>query len=461
MFIKNNKIFRTLSTFSRKEWLGLMTYCNEKTHHKALLNLLSILEKSFPSFELSKTTIHGLLFPESTYDDLKLRQLFHRLQKITEDYLIQQHAQNDANKDLLLAKHFKSKNLEKQHRFFQDKLLKKQLANIQIQDFKTAYYLETEKMDVLEAKMDRSIEPNLQNVHFTLDKLYLAEKIKLACSAINYSRINKHEYDLGFIEDIEEKIQKYITPSDISLFALYQTYLFTRYDKEEHFDDLQRILQENEFKKNDVSDIIFTMSINYCIRKINALKPIYFEKLFRVYKAQLTAGCSYDDHGQISPVTIRNILTVALRLKEYEWSEHFVNSHHDKLPILHREDNYNYLMARIHYVKHEYKQSMRLLAQSEPTDFLNNITSRVLLSKCYYETDEYDLLDNSLENFRIYLLRHKNKGYHFIFHVNFIKYLKQIVKAKYLTKTRRTSFLEKLKSETQIAEKAWLLEIAS
>jgi hypothetical protein len=118
-------------------------------------------------------------------------------------------------------------------------------------------------------------------------------------------------------------------------------------------------------------------------------------------------------------------------------------------------------MARIHYVKHDYKQSMRLLAQSEPTDFLNNITSRVLLSKCYYETDEYDLLDNSLENFRIYLLRHKNKGYHFIFHVNFIKYLKQIVKAKYLTKTKRTSFLEKLKSETQIAEKAWLLEIAS
>ena len=118
-------------------------------------------------------------------------------------------------------------------------------------------------------------------------------------------------------------------------------------------------------------------------------------------------------------------------------------------------------MKRVGRHREHAQQSMRLLAQSEPTDFLNNITSRVLLIKCYYETDEYSLLDNSLENFRIYLIRHKNKGYHYIFHLNFIKYLKQIVKAEFLSKGKKTLFLQKLNNEKQIAEKAWLLEIAN
>jgi len=83
---------------------------------------------------------------------------------------------------------------------------------------------------------------------------------------------------------------------------------------------------------------------------------------------------------------------------------------------------------------------MRLIALSEPNDFLNNITSRVLLLKCYYETDDCNALDNSLENFIIYLLRHKNKGYHYVFHNNFIKYLKQIMKAAFLIKAKRPFF---------------------
>ena len=460
MFSNKNKILTTLGQFSRKEWLAWIVFCKNKSKHPSLLQLISLLQKSYPAFEISKDHIYAKLFPNEPYNDLKIRQLFHRLQKITEDFLIYQQAISLPDKPLLLASHFKRKQISKQQQFFQLKLRKEEFIANDIQHFKTAYYLETEKMDELEAKQDRTIEPNLQNVHATLDRLYLAEKLKLACSAINYSRINKHQYDLGFIDDLESKINTYVHPEDTVLYALYQTYLFTRYDLEPNFDILQSTLQAVNFQKSEMSDIIFTMAINFCIRKINALKTEYFAKLFTVYKAQLKSGCSYDANGFISPITLRNILTVSLRLQEYQWSEELIKSHHEKLPLLHRDENYNALLARLYYVKKEYAKAMRLLAQSEPVDFLNNISSRVLLLKCYYETDDYNALDNSLENFRIYLIRHKNKGYHYIFHINFLKYLKRIVKASVLAKGKKALFIEKLKSEKQIAEKAWLLQIA-
>jgi len=460
MFSKNNKTILTLRQFSRQEWLAWVVFCKKESKHTALLQLVGLLQMCYPIFDISKEYIHTKLFPNQTYNDLKIRQLFHRLQKITEDFLVYQHALSIPEKSLVLASHFKQKKISKQQQFFQLKLKKETAAISDIQHFKTVYYLETEKMDALEAKQDRTVEPNLQNVHNTLDRLYLAEKLKLACSAINYSRINKYQYDLGFIDDLETKIEAYVLPEDTVLYALYQTYLFTRYDHEQNFNILQSLLQSVDFQKSDMSNIIFTMSINFCIRRINALKTEYFPKLFTVYKAQLKSGCSYDGNGFISPITLRNVLTVSLRLQDYKWSEELIKSHYERLPVLHRDENYNALLARLYYVKKEYTKAMRLLAQSEPVDFLNNISARVLLLKCYYETDDYNALDNSLENFRIYLLRHKNKGYHYIFHTNFIKYLKRIVKASVLPKGKKALFLEKLTNEKQIAEKAWLLQIA-
>lgn len=461
MFSKNNKTIDTLGQLSRQEWLAWVVFSKKKSKHPAILQLVALLQKCYPVFDISKEYMHTKLFPNQPYNDLKIRQLFHRLQKITEDFLVYQQASSSADKSLVLASLFKRKQITKQQQFFQSKLKKETSSVTDIQHFKTVYYLEIEKMDALEAKQDRTVEPNLQSVHNTLDRLYLAEKLKLACSAINYSRINKYHYDLGFIDDLETKIEAYILPEDTVLYALYQTYLFTRYDHEQNFDSLQAILQTADFQKSEMSNIIFTMSINFCIRRINALKTEYFSKLFMVYKAQLKSGCSYDVNGFISPITLRNILTVSLRLQEYKWSEELIKSHHERLPLLHRDENYNALLARLYYVKKEYTKAMRLLAQSEPVDFLNNISARVLLLKCYYETDDYNALDNSLENFRIFLLRHKNKGYHYIFHINFLKYLKRIVKASVLPKGKKALFIDKLKNEKQIAEKAWLLQITN
>jgi hypothetical protein len=94
---------------------------------------------------------------------------------------------------------------------------------------------------------------------------------------------------------------------------------------------------------------------------------------------------------------------------------------------------------------------------SKPQDLLNNLSMRVLLCKAHFENDEWELVDSTLQNAKIFLLRHKSKAYQLQIYKNFFKLLHSIIHSKQ-TKTDIAK-LNILISETHpAAEKAWLME---
>jgi hypothetical protein len=313
-------------------------------------------------------------------------------------------------------------------------------------------------MEKLQSIGTRQIDTNLQKVNDSLDAHYINEKLKLVCLSINDSIINNRQYDLGYFKKLEPFLEKSISNKSSLTYLLYKAYLFQTNEDNQYFTYVINSITKNKYKDTEELRLIFTMCINYCIRNINKGKFDYFNDLFTIYKEQISAKTIYTSEDKISAVSIKNIITVSLRLKEYKWTEKFIEEHKNKLVLIHREEVYCYLMARLFYTKKDYKKAQQYLLSSEPLDFLNNLSSRVLLCKCLYDSEDMDLLDNAIQNFSIYLLRNKNNSYHYKFHILFIKFLKKIIKIKNDKKIKKELYT-KLESETQVAEKTWLLSL--
>ena len=385
----------------------------------------------------------------------KLNDVFYRLTKIAEQYISHFKQPTSSDKDLTLLNYYKEANIRN---IYASKIRKIHTATTS-PSFALDYLFEQQKMVEIEQLGNRNIDPNLQAVHHHLDKKYLYEKLKLTCVANNYTNINNHVYDLGLLTTFFDALKTTIKKEDGILFLFYHCALFQGNDSEVDFLPVLAYLQTESLAQGEDISMVFGMCINFCIRKINTGDKAYFEVLLQLYKLQIQSGCIYNNEGYISPYSMKNILTTAIRENDFEWAEKFVVSHFEKLPPLNRIENYNYFLSRIYFEKKEFKKCIQLLYQTEAIDFLNNLSIRVLQAKALYELDDYEGLDNLLHSFRLYLLRHKNKGYHYTFHVNFIKIVKKIISMPASSKKAKEAIIETITKMDKVAEKAWLLGI--
>jgi len=88
-----------------------------------------------------------------------------------------------------------------------------------------------------------------------------------------------------------------------------------------HFFELKKLLQKHPkaFAEAELRDL-YEYAINYCLRRVNAGQLDFLKELFSLYKETLEAGLLFEDE-QLSFWTYKNIVGVALRLREFLWAE--------------------------------------------------------------------------------------------------------------------------------------------
>ena len=453
MYIHKNKTIRKIQSLSPNEFELFVKYILKQSKHVDLLTSARLLKKYYPNFQLDKAVLYELLYPNHPYQDYRYRNLLYRLDKLLQDFLSEIKTAKEVLPHLVYIKNLKNTHDQSSYRRKINELQQKEDLHPT-----EKYFLAFQQLEDLNVTTDRQTDQQLQSVHHTLDQYFLNEKLKLVCLSINDAIINQRPYQLGIFKYLSQDLEQLIEDKKSMTYLLYQCYLFQSAENEAAFDTTIQTLQEINKLDSEELRLVFTMCINFCIRQINKGQAQYFTHLFHIYKLQLSSSVLYSKEGYISSVTLKNLVTVSLRLKEYKWTENLIESHYEKLPLLYREENYHYLLARLFYTKKMYKKAQYYLLLSEPQDFLNNLSARVLQIKCYYESDDYHQLDNAMQNFAIYLLRHKNKSYHYRYHVHFIKYLQSIVKCIHQKKLR-VALAEKIRQEKELAEKHWLLEI--
>ena len=317
---------------------------------------------------------------------------------------------------------------------------------------------------------DRSKPTLLQGMVDSLDRYYILEKLRHSCHIMANVIMLNTAYKFHFLEELLKYIdanwQEYENDTPI---VLYYT-IFRSLEQEDnpaYYTQLKEMLANDipKLSKDEQGDL-YSFAINYCIRRINQGDRDFQRELFQLYKQGLKAGLILDN-GILSEWNYKNITALGCSLKEFEWTEDFIQIYKEKLLVERQENAYNYNLAHLYYNKKLYNEALSVLLLVQFTDVKYHLNTTFLLLRTYYALKDTEALLALIETFRIYVMRNKKmttdqkKGY-----TNFLRFAKKLVLLKHQAAAYTRSGLHekldhlhtKISGTRNIINKFWLLE---
>lgn len=472
----NNKLLTLLETLSKYELNRLRKYLVSPffNDNQRIVMLYDLLDKRLRDAKGSISTkedwlefVHlawNKIFENKDYDDVKFRRLCSDLTKLSQDFigykeyelqpLTQYNHILTSLNERGLNKHFVA--VERLARKV-DKKAKYRNAGSYLENFR----LEYERHNYLERNAARhSFKGNHDVADFFLDCYYWSNKLKMYSESLNNRSILNIDININLINELLESVKD--TPLiEVPAIAIYYHIImaFQAEDTEVHFHQLIALIDEHglQFPQTELRSI-YIFAQNYCIRKINTGQLEYYEQLFNIYKALLEQEIIFIKK-QLSPSNYKNIVTVGLFVKEYDWVEEFIHQYAPRLPKNYRDSSLTYNLANLYFNKEEYDKVIVMLRQMEYKDAFDGLSSRWLLLKTYYELTETDAFDALTDSFSIFIRRNKslsdrNKQKY----LNAVRFISKIMRIAYSNQKAHDALHQQLTDARIIIDKRWLLK---
>jgi len=301
---------------------------------------------------------------------------------------------------------------------------------------------------------------NLQALIDATDTAFITRKLRQACFALSHQAVYKASYQLGLLDAVVQHLQnapELLKRSAVALY--YYCYLYlTEPEAERHFDQFKILLFEQSALPPDEQRNLHLLAINYCVKKINQAQTRYFREAFDLYRSALQAGLLLEN-GLLSPFAYNNIVAIALKVQESDWAETFIHAHSPFLEAKHREANVQLNLARVAYHRKQYGSAMVHLQSADYKDLINNLISKTLLLKIYYETAEFDALDAHLQSMQSFLRRQRVIGYHRDNYSNIIRLTRKLTQHNPRSRSEVSALQQQIETAAPLTEKDWLLDM--
>lgn len=403
--MSQTKLSILLGQLSKAESAQLDRYLLENTILHQLFSLLIL-----PG-EIDKVEIWKALYGKRPYDDLALRRHYSELLSLTLEFLAWRQLkkqpllevvyQLEALQKPALAKHFAG--VVRQAESLLPRLPLRH-AGFHLQVF----HLEQARHHNAELRQPQLPElKHLEQADYHLDCFYTIQKLKHYCDALGYQKTRSRPVQIelpgGFFENIPAS--PYFREPAVQAFFLTASMLLHP-EEEEHFRALRDLLGLfAQILPLDEQKLLFIHLMNYCIdTKINAGRTDYFAELFQLYQVALETEILFDDET-LDAQHYKNIITVGLHERAFDWTEQFIQRYTPRLPREDRENALTYNLAKVYFQKQQYDLVIRQLREVEYQNLAYALGAKLLLLKTYYELGEFLALDSLSESFRIYLRR--------------------------------------------------------
>lgn len=412
---------------------------------------------------LEKEKLWKKIIPEKPYDDIRFRKYASDLSKLIEAFLAQQSFDEDEiGKTIYLMESIDKKKIDNlsNSAIRVAKRLSEHYPHRSSEHYYHRYEIEKNYYKLTDFDIKRSKVSNVEEIAANLDKFYIAEKLKYYCSVLSSQSTVAHKYEIRLIDEIIDHLREN-DYEDTPPIAIYrQIYLaLINFEDEEHYFKLKKLLEHYGllFPVTEASNI-YKYALNYCTRKINRGNQKFLNEFFDLYVDTLKKEIIFDK-GEISPWHFKNIVTAALRLGKFDWTEQFIFKYEDRLPEDLRSNAITFNLAQLYFYQKKYNKVIAQLQNVEYDDVSYNINSKTMLIATYYELDEIEPLYSLLESFRAYLNRHKDIAEQLRkLCLNLIKFTKKLIKVI----PGDTEGIKKLKEEVNatknIASIRWIRE---
>ena len=300
-----------------------------------------------------------------------------------------------------------------------------------------------------------------------LDNYYVCQRIFLEILNLNISFLTNSKYNSDYFLSIlnllpASKIQE--VPLLNCWYHVHLLYNCPDIEKLSVLKKLQGLLNQhiNEFSEDSIFNLYNGLH-SFAPFAYNNRRDIYQFKI-ELYKHQIKNKAIYTN-GKIMSSTIKNIVNVGIKLKEFSWLENFLESHKSIIvPKDKAEDAYNYNFALLKLHQCDFDAVQNVIVNLKFKNIFYKIGVKRLELMLYFEKQEWLLLDSLINAFRVGLTPKRTESLpklHKSYNLNFIKYFHKLF---VLTNTSK-SMLDKnavlyneVNALKEISEKDWLLE---
>ncbi len=308
---------------------------------------------------------------------------------------------------------------------------------------------------------ERTKENNLQILTDNLDVFYFIQKLNHACMIISHQSVFKKEYDVQtikhmvlFLDNNETFLEKY--PALNLTYNCYKA--LADENHQTHFIKLKVLLSKhkNIFRPKHIR-FLYSIAINYCIKRINSGASDFYQELFTLYKDGIENEILLEDN-RLTRFTYKNIVALAVGLKEYEWVEKFIYAYKEKLDPKYKDSYFTFNLAKLKQAQRKYEEAMSLLIHFNPEDILMTLAAKTNLLKMYFELQEFNSLDSLLNSMDKYLDRKKVLGYHKAHYKNLIKFSRKLISLPPYAKEEKLLLKKQIEASKMRSERDWLLK---
>lgn len=457
-FMEKRTVYQLIRSFSATEKREARKFLSSPyfNQRQDLLDIYELLEDDSAVPDLF--SVWQKLFPETPFDDQKMRLLLSYLHRLLEQFLgIREFTANDLNAELQLAVAYRKRGMaeafERTQKNLSARLSGQSPHDLQYYQYVHQLQWESFQLHYVQNPTEVSL---LLDLSESADLAYLIQKLRIVCLLTAHQSVYKSDLPDIWTAEVVSMAERKESDNFPVLRVYLQCYRMLRYPEiEAHFNGFkQSLFEEAGHFSSEEMHSLYIWAINYCIRRLNEGQAIYYKEALDLYKTGLVRGYIFDN-GVLSRFTYHNIVAAGLHTGELDWVRFFINEYKNRLEKKYRESSFSFNLARLEYASRHYEFVLELLQKANYRDPLLNLAAKTLLLKTYYETGELDLLQSHLDAMRNYIHRKEVIGYHKTNYLNIIRYTEKMMRLPANDRQLAASFWETVQQEKILTEKAF------
>ncbi len=414
----NSKLIQSILALNNEEkrylkrWI-LSDFVNKNEDISKLYKFIET-RRAITERTVTKEKLHNYLYPNTEFNDLRIRHLIWQATDIVEDfivyYLIQQKKEE---KELLLANFYTERDLPR----FANQHIENGLLLLENMKVRNASYFSFQhkfhtQFHQTNSKNNRSVDLKFQEIVDTRSNYFILETLKYACITHSIQKIASINIQNPMLESVIHLIKNGNFSDCVPIQIYYQIYLVTYFEDEAAFDLFLKEVKENcaLFSMQDLKDL-YLLAINFCVKKSNQNIEKYTVLTFEIYIYAIENKFLLENN-EISRFSFTNVVSLGIKLNKLEETSLFIKKYAKLLATEYRQNTIDFNYSKLHFSKKEYEKALKILLTNEFKDTIWNLNAKFILLKIYFETKEINAFKIQLKAFKLFITRKSNVGYH-------------------------------------------------
>ena len=469
--VLKSKAVETITQFSDLEVKRFRKFLKSEyfnSRHKQVILLDAISNGSFSNNNegVMAFPLFQFLFPNREYDDSKLRLEISYLNRSLETFLAIENLLHDKPKrSILLMNEFMKRN--------RSEAFKKQLriAN-QLNDetglrnedfFQNRFLVENALFEFKGSKQERNPEVNLIELIGSLDSYFIIKKLKLCC--IHLARLKQSEQERipRLVSNIAKTVEHGNFLENPAIALYYHSMMALKNSNEKQFFiKLKEQIKANIHLFNiDEAQLFYNWARHFCIQNINQGNAEYLNEALELYEDEIERNIFFKN-GELSPFSLKNIVSIALRLGKFDYVEKFIQNHAAKISEPYRIPATKYFLTQLNFYKKNYQAVLTGgIDEIKFQDVFFACDARVLILRTNYElknfADVVELCDRDMR----YIKKRKFAKSQIRNYMNFMRFLRRLANLHYksqkVIEKQGRALIDEIRAVQNVADMNWLI----